>query len=50
MCLSYTWNDDSAEEGPLTPEERLDGVLAALAGIYPGVDVRSRVIAPPIAR
>ena len=26
MCLSYTWNDDSLKMGPLTPEERLDGV------------------------
>ncbi len=47
MCLSYTWNDDSLKMAPLTPEERLDGVLDALAGIYPGVDIRSRVIAPP---
>ncbi|MER7349859.1 FAD-dependent oxidoreductase [Streptomyces aurantiacus] len=47
MCLSYTWNDDSLKMAPLTPEERLDGVLDALADIYPGVDIRSRVIAPP---
>ncbi|MFD0415215.1 flavin monoamine oxidase family protein [Streptomyces sp. NPDC127108] len=47
MCLSYTWNDDSLKMAPLTPEERLDGVLDVLADIYPGVDIRSRVIAPP---
>ncbi|WP_282796782.1 NAD(P)/FAD-dependent oxidoreductase [Streptomyces sp. CC224B] len=47
MCLSYTWNDDSLKMAPLSPEERLDGVLDALADIYPGVDIRSRVIAPP---
>ncbi|WP_172382402.1 NAD(P)/FAD-dependent oxidoreductase [Streptomyces sp. MNP-20] len=47
MCLSYTWNDDSLKMAPLTAEERLEGVLDALAAIYPDVDIRSRVIAPP---
>ncbi|MFH8978144.1 flavin monoamine oxidase family protein [Streptomyces sp. NPDC017890] len=47
MCLSYTWNDDSLKMAPLTAEERLDAVLEALADIYPDVDIRSRIIAPP---
>ncbi|MGW0963919.1 flavin monoamine oxidase family protein [Streptomyces gelaticus] len=47
MCLSYTWNDDSLKMAPLTPEARLDAVLDVLADIYPGVDIRSRIIAPP---
>ncbi|MFH8485210.1 flavin monoamine oxidase family protein [Streptomyces longisporoflavus] len=47
MCLSYTWNDDSLKMAPLSAEERLDSVLEALADIYPDVDIRSRIIAPP---
>ncbi|MGF1430704.1 flavin monoamine oxidase family protein [Kitasatospora sp. LaBMicrA B282] len=49
MCLSYTWNDDSQRVVALDPEERLAAVLRALAAIYPGVDIRRHVIAPPIA-
>ncbi|WP_461085322.1 flavin monoamine oxidase family protein [Streptomyces deserti] len=47
MCLSYTWNDDSLKMAPLTAEERLDSVLDALSEIYPDIDIRSRIIAPP---
>lgn len=47
MCLSYTWNDDSLKMAPLTVEERLVSVLDVLSEIYPEVDIRSRIIAPP---
>ncbi|MGW2331459.1 flavin monoamine oxidase family protein [Streptomyces sp. NPDC001700] len=47
MCLSYTWNDDSLKMAPLPDEARLEAVLEVLADIYPDVDIRSRIIAPP---
>ncbi|RSN11254.1 NAD(P)/FAD-dependent oxidoreductase [Amycolatopsis roodepoortensis] len=49
MLLSYTWNDDSLKVASLSPDERLDVMLSALAKIYPGVDIRSHMIGPPIA-
>ncbi|MBB4683802.1 flavin monoamine oxidase family protein [Amycolatopsis jiangsuensis] len=49
MLLSYTWNDDSLKVASLTAEQRFDAVLDALAKIYPGVDIRSHVIGPPVA-
>ncbi|MCX2953660.1 flavin monoamine oxidase family protein [Lentzea sp. NEAU-D7] len=49
MCLSYTWNDDSLKVATLTAEERLEVVLASLAQIYPDVDIRSHIIAPPVS-
>ena len=49
MCLSYTWNDDSLKAAALTPAERLDVVLRHLGRIYPDVDIRRRIVAPPIA-
>lgn len=49
MCLSYTWNDDSLKVATLTAEERLEVVLASLRQIYPDVDIRSHIIAPPVA-
>ncbi|MGM1059250.1 flavin monoamine oxidase family protein [Saccharothrix sp. Mg75] len=49
MCLSYTWNDDSLKVATLSAEERLEVVLASLGQIYPDVDIRSHVIAPPVA-
>jgi lysine 2-monooxygenase len=48
MCLSYTWVDDSMKFVPLSREERLDIVLASLAEIYPGVDIRSHIIGTPL--
>ncbi|WP_240661302.1 MULTISPECIES: flavin monoamine oxidase family protein [unclassified Streptomyces] len=48
MCLSYTWNDDSLKFATLSQRERLDVVLARLADIYPGVDIRSHIIDGPI--
>lgn len=48
ICLSYTWVDDSMKFVPLSREERLDVVLASLAEIYPGVDIRSHIIGTPL--
>ena len=48
MCLSYTWADDSLKWLALSCEERLDVMLKSLAAIYPGVDIRSHVIAEPV--
>ncbi|QWF78528.1 flavin monoamine oxidase family protein [Amycolatopsis sp. CA-230715] len=48
MCLSYTWNDDSLKLAALSTKERLDVILASLAQIYPGVDIRSHIIGTPI--
>lgn len=47
ICLSYTWSDDSLKLLPLDAEARMDLMLKSLAEIYPGVDIRSHVIAPP---
>ncbi|KUJ66802.1 amine oxidase [Streptomyces albus subsp. albus] len=49
MCLSYTWNDDSLKVATLSAEERLEVLLARLAEIYPDLDIRSHVIAGPLA-
>ncbi|MFI8828443.1 flavin monoamine oxidase family protein [Streptomyces sp. NPDC053431] len=48
MCLSYTWNDDSLKFATLSERERLDVLLARLADIYPGVDIRSHIIDGPV--
>ncbi|MFB9903729.1 flavin monoamine oxidase family protein [Allokutzneria oryzae] len=48
MCLSYTWNDDSLKLAALSLDERLDVILASLKQIYPDVDIRSHIIAPPV--
>ncbi len=48
ICLSYTWADDSLKLLPLNPTERMDLMLKSLAEIYPGVDIRSHVIATPV--
>lgn len=49
VCLSYTWNDDSAKTVALPPRERLDVMLRHLGRIHPGTDLRERIIAEPIA-
>jgi len=49
MCLSYTWNDDSLKVATLTPEDRLERLLSQLGAIYPDVDIRSRIVAGPLA-
>ncbi|MEV6908290.1 NAD(P)/FAD-dependent oxidoreductase [Amycolatopsis sp. NPDC051071] len=48
MCLSYTWNDDSAKVSTLTPAQRLKVFLARLADVYPGVDITSHIVGDPI--
>ncbi|GGZ64349.1 tryptophan synthase subunit alpha [Streptomyces inusitatus] len=48
MCLSYTWNDDSAKMATLSAAERLEVLLEKLAAIYPGVDIRSHVVGEPL--
>ncbi|MEV5511255.1 flavin monoamine oxidase family protein [Streptomyces orinoci] len=48
MCLSYTWNDDSAKFSTLTPDERLRVLLRTLDGIYPGVDIASHIVGAPV--
>ncbi|WP_018640185.1 flavin monoamine oxidase family protein [Parafrankia elaeagni] len=49
MCLSYTWNDDSLKVVGLPPDERLDIMLRSLGRVYPGLDIRARIIADPVA-
>ncbi|MEW2503101.1 NAD(P)/FAD-dependent oxidoreductase [Amycolatopsis sp. NPDC047767] len=48
MCLSYTWNDDSAKFATLDDHERLAVLLRRLESIYPGVDIASHVIGDPV--
>lgn len=47
ICLSYTWSDDSLKLLPLDAEARMDLMLKSLAEIYPGLDIRSHIIAAP---
>jgi monoamine oxidase len=49
VCLSYTLNNDSRRLSTLTPDERVDTVLEKLRSIYPGVDIRSHLVGPPVA-
>ncbi|WP_411815465.1 flavin monoamine oxidase family protein [Gordonia sp. LUNF6] len=48
ICLSYTWADDSLKLIPLDASERMDLMLDSLSSIYPDLDIRSHVIAPPL--
>jgi monoamine oxidase len=48
ICLSYTWTDDSMKWLPLPVAERVKVALEALREIYPHVDLRKRIIAPPL--
>lgn len=48
MCLSYTWNDDSAKLSTLPLSKRLDVLLTSLGKIYPGVDIRRHVRSAPL--
>lgn len=49
ICLSYTWNDDSAKVARLPVGDRLTVLLRRLSALYPGVDLRGRIIGEPIA-
>jgi monoamine oxidase len=48
MCLSYTWNDDSAKVTTLDDDRRLAVLLRRLSVIYPDVDIAAHVIGGPI--
>ncbi|MGQ0838461.1 flavin monoamine oxidase family protein [Actinokineospora sp.] len=48
MCLSYTWNDDSAKLRTLDDDQRLTVLLRQLATIYPDVDIAGHLISRPI--
>jgi tryptophan 2-monooxygenase len=48
ICLSYTWSDDSLKLLPLDAHQRTEIMLSSLAQIYPGVDIRSHIIATPV--
>ena len=48
ICLSYTWTDDSLRLLPLAAEERMELMLSSLARIYPDLDLRRHIIAPPL--
>ncbi|MEU0490534.1 NAD(P)/FAD-dependent oxidoreductase [Nocardiopsis sp. NPDC006139] len=48
ICMSYTWCDDSLKWLPLSPNERLEVMLASLAKVYPGVDIRSHITGDPV--
>jgi tryptophan 2-monooxygenase len=48
ICLSYTWNDDAMKWITLPTAERVRLMIDSLEKIYPGVDLRSHIIADPI--
>lgn len=48
ICLSYTWADDSLKILPFDAAQRAELMLKSLAQIYPKVDIRSHIIAPPV--
>lgn len=48
ICLSYTWSDDSLKLLPLDAYQRTEIMLGSLAQIYPGVDIRSHIVATPV--
>jgi monoamine oxidase len=48
ICLSYTWTDDSMKWLALSLEDRVQVAIDSLRAIYPGVDLRRRMIAPPL--
>ncbi len=49
VCLSYTWTDDSMKWLSLSIEDRVEVALDALRSVYPGVDLKGRIIAPPVS-
>jgi len=48
ICLSYSWMSDALKVLPLTADQRVELMLAALKKIYPDVDVASHIVANPI--
>lgn len=49
ICLSYAWMSDALKMLPLSVERRVELGLAALAKIYPDLDLRRHIIGDPIA-
>lgn len=49
ICLSYAWMSDALKMLPLSVERRVELALAALAKIYPDLDLRRHIIGDPIA-
>jgi tryptophan 2-monooxygenase len=48
ICLSYAWMSDALKVLPLPVERRVDLALGALEKIYPGLDIRARIVGDPI--
>jgi lysine 2-monooxygenase len=48
ICLSYAWMTDALKVLPFSAEARADLALAALAQIYPDVDIASHIRGEPI--
>ena len=48
ICLTYSWMADALKMLPLSIDRRVELALAALAKIYPDVDIRSHIIGKPI--
>jgi lysine 2-monooxygenase len=48
ICLSYAWMGDALKMLPQPVEKRVQLALAALAQIYPGVDIASHIIGDPV--
>ncbi|MFE3837298.1 flavin monoamine oxidase family protein [Pseudogemmobacter sonorensis] len=48
ICLSYSWMTDALKVLPHSAEKRVELALAALAKIYPGVDIASHIRGNPI--
>lgn len=48
ICLSYTWTDDSMKWMSLSVDERVAIAIESLRAVHPGVDLRERMIAPPL--
>lgn len=48
ICLSYAWMSDALKMLPHGPEKRVQLALAALAKIYPDVDIASHIVGDPI--
>jgi tryptophan 2-monooxygenase len=49
ICLSYAWMSDALKMLPLSAERRVELGLAALAKIYPDLDLKRHIIGDPIA-
>jgi len=48
ICLSYSWMSDSLKMLPHPVDRRVELALAALAKIYPDVDIRSHIVGDPV--